>query len=65
MFKRDVSFFKLPTVAYMVILGDSLHNFIDGLAIAAAFSEDYEAGLAMSIAILCHELPHELGMSTS
>lgn len=51
----------LSPVAFMVILGDGLHNITDGLAIGAAFAADPVTGMATSLAILCHELPHELG----
>lgn len=51
----------LTPVAFMVIIGDGLHNLTDGMAIGAAFGVDPVTGMATALAVLCHELPHELG----
>jgi len=51
----------IAPVAWMIIFGDGLHNFIDGVSIGAAFTESVLAGVSVSVAILCEELPHELG----
>ena len=44
-----------------ILIGDVLHNFVDGMAIGVSFAFGWATGLASSIAILLHELPHELG----
>nr|XP_015214225.1 PREDICTED: zinc transporter ZIP10 [Lepisosteus oculatus]XP_015214226.1 PREDICTED: zinc transporter ZIP10 [Lepisosteus oculatus]XP_015214227.1 PREDICTED: zinc transporter ZIP10 [Lepisosteus oculatus]XP_015214228.1 PREDICTED: zinc transporter ZIP10 [Lepisosteus oculatus] len=51
----------IASIAWMVIMGDGMHNFSDGLAIGAAFSATVTGGISTSIAVFCHELPHELG----
>ncbi|KRZ03948.1 Zinc transporter ZIP8 [Trichinella zimbabwensis] len=52
---------KVTNVAWMIIFGDAVHNFIDGLSIGAAFTRGILSGISVSIAVLCEELPHELG----
>ena len=50
-----------PHMAPMVVIGDAVHNLADGLAIGAAFATSISGGIATSIAVFCHEVPHELG----
>lgn len=45
---------------HMSLIGDSLHNFIDGLIIAAAFTTSYALGWATALAIALHEIPQEI-----
>ena len=45
----------------MVIVGDTFHNFVDGILIAAAFMVDVQLGIVTSTAIIAHEIPQEAG----
>lgn len=56
---------SMSSVAWMVVMGDGLHNFTDGMAIGAAFSANIAGGFSTAIAVLCHELPHELGNASA
>mgnify|MGYP001558600766 CR=1 FL=1 len=45
----------------MIMIGDTFHNFVDGILIAAAFLTNYELGVVTAIAIVAHEVPQEVG----
>lgn len=45
----------------LILIGDSLHNFIDGVLIAAAFMTDIHLGIVTSVAVATHEIPQEVG----
>ncbi|GAB4127786.1 MAG: hypothetical protein Fur0040_10700 [Sideroxydans sp.] len=45
----------------MVIVGDTFHNFVDGIIIAAAFMADVHLGIVTALAIIAHEIPQEVG----
>lgn len=47
--------------AMLILIGDSFHNFVDGVLIAAAFLESTELGIVVSIAVIAHEIPQEMG----
>ncbi len=44
-----------------ILLGDSIHNFVDGILIAAAFLTDVKLGMVTSLAVAAHEIPQEVG----
>ena len=45
----------------LIVVGDTVHNFVDGVLIAAAFLQSNELGLITAIAIIAHEIPQEVG----
>jgi zinc and cadmium transporter len=47
--------------AYMNLIGDALHNFIDGLIIAGSYIISIPAGIATTAAVIFHEIPQEIG----
>ncbi len=52
---------KRKPSAPLLLLGDALHNFLDGIAIAASFMTSFHLGLATTLSIALHEIPQELG----
>jgi zinc and cadmium transporter len=46
---------------YMIVVGDSFHNFTDGVIIASAFLADVKLGVITALAIIAHEIPQEIG----
>ena len=49
------------TAGKLILLGDGIHNFLDGITIGAAFVASTTLGVATSLAVLVHELPQEIG----
>ncbi|MDP4028823.1 MAG: ZIP family metal transporter [Gallionella sp.] len=45
----------------MIMVGDTFHNFVDGVIIAAAFLADTQLGIVTALAIIAHEIPQEVG----
>ena len=45
----------------LIVVGDAIHNFLDGILIAAAFLQSTELGLITALAIVAHEIPQEVG----
>jgi zinc and cadmium transporter len=44
-----------------ILIGDAFHNFGDGMVIAAAFLADTHIGVSATLAVMAHEIPHEIG----
>ncbi|MDD5418174.1 MAG: ZIP family metal transporter [Candidatus Nanoarchaeia archaeon] len=52
---------KIHTFSYMNLIGDAVHNFIDGLIIIASFMTNISTAITSLIAIILHEIPQEIG----
>ena len=52
---------RAKSAGALIILGDSIHNFVDGVLIAAAFLTDVHLGIVTSLAVAAHEIPQEVG----
>ncbi|CAH1785940.1 unnamed protein product, partial [Owenia fusiformis] len=52
---------EIDTVAWVLVLGDILHNFVDGIAIGAGFSQSVLTGVGLSVCMICEHVPHKVG----
>jgi zinc and cadmium transporter len=58
--RHDHHGFEKPA-GLLILVGDGIHNFVDGVLIAAAFLTDVKLGIATSLAVAAHEIPQEVG----
>lgn len=52
---------EVHTYTYLILWGDVLHNFIDGVIITLAFLADTRLGIVTTVAVIAHEIPQEIG----
>ncbi len=52
---------EIHTFGYLNLLGDGIHNFIDGFVIAGTYLTDFKLGIITTIVVALHEIPQELG----
>lgn len=52
---------KIRPFSYLILISDGIHNFIDGLIIAASFIVGFPVGVATTLAVALHEIPQEIG----
>eukprot|EP00731_Ephydatia_muelleri_P011750 Em0006g644a len=58
--RKASCFREIKPLAWLLITGDSIHNFTDGLALGVAISSSLSLGISTAIALVLHEIPHEL-----
>ena len=49
------------SAGFLILVGDGMHNFVDGILIGAAFLTDIHLGIVTSLAVAAHEIPQEVG----
>ena len=52
---------EIKSFSYLILVSDAIHNFIDGLIIAASFIVSVPLGVATALAVALHEIPQEIG----
>jgi zinc and cadmium transporter len=52
---------RIQATGRLILVGDGVHNLVDGVLIAAAFMTDVDLGIVTSLAVITHEIPQELG----
>jgi zinc and cadmium transporter len=57
----DMDEVRRKATGNLILIGDGIHNMVDGVLIAAAFLTDIRLGVVTSIAVIAHEIPQELG----
>lgn len=57
----DVHAHSHKSAGTLILVGDSVHNFVDGVLIAAAFLTDVHLGIVTALAVTTHEIPQEIG----
>ncbi|ORU89853.1 MAG: ZIP zinc transporter [Cycloclasticus sp. symbiont of Poecilosclerida sp. M] len=57
----DVHAHSHKSAGTLILVGDSVHNFVDGVLIAAAFLTDVHLGIVTALAVTTHEIPQEVG----
>lgn len=57
----DPSHGRASAAGYLILVGDGIHNLVDGVLIGAAFLTDVHLGIVTSLAVVAHEIPQEVG----
>lgn len=59
--RRPLGSATVSPLAVINLAGDAIHNFVDGVVIAASYAVSFEVGFATTVAVALHELPQEMG----